>query len=66
MIICINNLLISIVAIDTYFGKRILIMKVKGYFYNQGIIKIISRSFDFNTQKFNHLRAEKYQINKHK
>ena len=34
-----------IVAIDTFFGKRILIMKVK----TKAIIKIISRYFDFNT-----------------
>ena len=33
-----------IVAIDTSFGKRILIMKVK----TKAIIKNISRYFDFN------------------
>ena len=33
-----------IVAIDTSFGKRILIMKVK----TKAIIKILSRYFDFN------------------
>ena len=36
--------LFNIVAIDTSFGKRILIMKVK----TKAIIKIISQYFDFN------------------
>ena len=43
-----NKILLDTVAIDTSFGKRILIMKVK----TKAIMKIISRYFDFNDFHF--------------